>query len=172
MPNPRCAPRTWSGPRPRTSACRAGQLAARYQNGGLATQNHFGNIDIADISPRQCTLTGPLRLRGLTAGGRAATGTVSIPVSPTLTLTPDAGAATLERDTGSALAATFTFAGATTGPPFGQCVAGEMHPASWALALPGGGSVLSANGRGSGGFYSCAGSLFYERGMGPELLPG
>jgi hypothetical protein len=156
----------------RSARCRGSELRGHYVNGGLATQGHFGAVVLAAASPRPCSLAGPLRLGGLTAAGRLATGIVTIRLRRPVVLTPSAGAARFGLRGGGGLVATLGFAGETDGPPFtsrAACAAREVHPARWELELPGGGRLEIANGRGGRGFYSCGGNLVRPPGQGLQL---
>jgi hypothetical protein len=152
--------------------CRADQLLGRYENGGYATQDHFGNIDLLDASPRACTLQGRLTLRGVARDGRGDTDTASERVGSGLVLSPRATLRGLAHDPAAALIATFGFAGGTTGDPYTRddlCTDHEITPSAWSLTLGTGGTLRLPNGApGEGGpFYSCLGTL--SSGLGPTV---
>lgn len=88
---------TWSGtevdvllsqlPAP---ACSLGQLAFDYHGVQYGTGNAFSDLDVRDIAATPCTLTGPISVIGVDAGGHAVTNRLAFPVAADLVLTADA----------------------------------------------------------------------------------
>lgn len=159
----------------RAPSCTASQLLGRYENGGNGTGNHFGNIDILDISNRPCTLAGRLELHGLGANGRTDTATVSERIEPALILSPETTLHTLATHPAAALIATFGFAGDARDDPRarnGLCYSHETIPEVWALTLKGRYTLRIDNGApGEGGpYFSCYGNLTVAFSPGIGLL--
>jgi hypothetical protein len=88
---------TWSGtdvevllsqqPAP---ACSLGQLAFDYRGVQYGTGNAFSDLDVRDIATTPCTLTGPISVVGVDAGGHSVTNPLTLPVAGDLVLTAHA----------------------------------------------------------------------------------
>ena len=151
--------------------CRAGQLLGRYEDGGNATQDHFGSIELQDTSSRPCRLSGRVSLHGLSGDGRPDTESASEAVGPPIILSPRATARAPERFPPRALIATIGFAGGVS-----MCYGHETVPRTWSLTLGRLTTVRIANtappglsGKG-GPFYTCRGGLSFGLSPPPQLL--
>lgn len=153
------------------SPCRSGQLLGHYEDGGNATQNHFGSIELLDTSSRSCSLSGRLALQGLSGEGRPDTESASEPVGPTIVLSPRATARAFTRFPPRALVATIGFGGNAS-----MCHGRETVPRTWSLTLGTRARLRIANtaplgvsGKG-GPFYSCRGGLSFGLSPPPRIL--
>ena len=80
-------------------ACSLGQLAFDYHGVQYGTGNAFSDLDVRDIAATPCTLTGPISVVGIDAGGRAVTNRLSLPVAGDLILTAHAAPRALDGST-------------------------------------------------------------------------
>jgi len=85
---------TWSGTevdvllsQQPASACSVGQLAFDYRGVQYGTGNAFSDLDVRDIAATPCTLTGPISVVGVDAGGHSVTNRLTLPVAADLILT-------------------------------------------------------------------------------------
>jgi len=156
---------------PHAPACTASQLTLSYRGGGFATGNDFGLIIFRDTGAALCRLTGPVRVTGLNAAGRAVTSTAASAFSDPGVLSPHAPPVPdfAAPPPGELVYGWMLAAGYRDGPArvdHGYCQPLWVIPAAWRIALPGGTSLVIPNtdphNRGmapTGGLITCQGRL-------------
>jgi hypothetical protein len=117
---------------PPTTTCTANELQGAATPGEPGAGTAFTTLMLRNISPRPCTLTGPLRVTPMDEHGRALAATDTIPVPQPLVLSansPDPSELA-EPDTlaASVLLSSTDYAGNCTGP--------VGHPQDWEVTLP------------------------------------
>lgn len=118
--------------------CSLGQLAFDYHGVQYGTGNAFSDLDVRDIAATPCTLTGPISVVGIDAGGRAVTNRLSLPVSGELILTAHAAPRALDGSTASDVVMAWIplQADVRDGPDAnGSCVDHLVTPAKWLVTV-------------------------------------
>jgi hypothetical protein len=71
-------------------ACTAAKLRLTYRSAAAIRGSDYGSVVIRDTGPAPCTLTGLIRIRGITGTGRAVTNAFSSRIPATVILGPNA----------------------------------------------------------------------------------
>ena len=159
-------------------ACTAAKLRLAYRSAAAVRGSDYGSVVIRDTGPAPCTLTGLIRIQGITGTGRAVTNAFRSRIPATVILGPDAAAVPDNPPSPNVIPPPpAELAGAiwlyaeyriTPASPAGTlCRPHWITPAAWRITLPGNlaFTVPNADPGGpspvvpSGGLVTCAGRL-------------
>jgi hypothetical protein len=139
---------TWSGTevdvllsQQPASACSLGQLAFDYRGVQYGTGNAFSDLDVRDIAATPCTLTGPVSVVGVDAGGHSVTNRLTLPVADELVLTAHAPARAVDGSPSKNVVMAWIplQANVRDGPDAnGSCADHLVAPAKWLVTVAGG----------------------------------
>ena len=156
-------------------ACDAAQLAFDYRGVQYGTGDAFADLDVRDIATTACTLTGPISVVGLDAGGHAATNQLTFMVARDLVLTAKAPPRAVDGSApkNAVMAWIPLQANVRDGPDAnGSCANHLIVPKTWAVTVAGGKRMVS-NGAGASEppMSACEGELMSPPQTGNQVRP-
>jgi len=141
-------------------ACSLSQLAFDYHGVQYGTGDAFSDLDVRDIGATPCTLTGPVSVVGVDAGGNSVTNRLTLPVAADLVLTAKAPPrAAGEGAPKNAVIAWIPLEADARGPD-GSCTSDVVLPTDWSVTIAGSATAVP-NGAGAAEppMSSCGGQL-------------
>lgn len=121
-------------------ACSLGQLAFDYHGVQYGTGDAFSDLDVRDIAATPCTLTGPISVVGVDAGGHVVTNRLTLPVAGDLVLTAKAPPRALDGSAAKNVVMAWIplEADVRDGPDVnGSCTNHLVLPKTWAVTVAG-----------------------------------
>jgi hypothetical protein len=131
--------------------CSLSQLAFDYHGVQYGTGNAFSDLDVRNIAATPCTLTGPISVVGVDAGGHAVTNRLTLPVAADLVLTAHAPPRAVDGSAAKNVVMAWIplEANVRDGPDAnGSCADHLVTPRTWSVTVAGKESAV-ANGAGA-----------------------